>query len=352
MLYDYIIYFFGYEIFNNYVYQIFFAIVAFLLIRYGLKFVISTFKQSLKKFIQNKKSISIEILEIIKSTPKYILVILSLYLPFKILNTPDLLDRIVDVISSVFVILWLINICDKLTIFIIKKLLHSNWKVDETSQKWLNLLAKIIIRIIWILLILMNIWVEITPLIASLWIGWIAVAFAMQNILKDLFSSFSILVSKPFKIWDFVEFGAFSWTVKDTNLKNTRIVATGWEDIIVPNSYIMDNTIKNTSSRTIRRKKFIIWVTYQTPTKILRKIPDIMKKIISKFKNVAYERTTIINLGSSSIDFEISYFLKETDLDLYLNTNHEITLQILESFEKEKINIAYPTQVIYTQTIK
>lgn len=352
MLYDYIISFFGYEIFNNYVYQIFFAVVAFLLIRYGLKFVMSTFKQNLKKLIQNKKSIWIEIIEIIKSTPRYILVILSLYLPFKILNTPNLLDRSIDVISSIFVILWLINICDKLAIFIIKKFLRSNWKVDETSQKWLGLLATIVIRIIWILLILMNVWVEITPLIASLWIGWIAVAFAMQNILKDLFSSFSILVSKPFKIWDFVEFGAFSWTVKDTNLKNTRIVAIWGEDIIVPNSYIMENTIKNISSRTIRRKKFIVWVTYQTDTKTLRKIPNIMKKIVSKFKNVEYERALIINLGSSSIDFEVSYFLNEKDLDIYLNTNHEITLQILESFEKEKISIAYPTQVIYTQSIK
>lgn len=353
MFYDYISNFFVYEIFDNYVYQFFFAILAFFLIRYWINFVINTFKKSIKKIVQNKRiSVFMEILEIIKATPKYIIIILSLYFPSKILNIPDIANRTIDVISSVFIIFWLINICDKVTVFLIKRFFKDKWRIDETSQSWLKLLAKILIWIIWILLILMNIWVEITPLIASLWIGWIAIAFALQNILKDLFSSFSILISKPFKIWDFVEFGEFSGMVKDTNLKNTRIVATWWEDIIVPNSYIMDNTIKNSSSRSIRRKKFIIWVTYQTQTKLLRKIPSIIEQIITKFDNINYERTNLINLWSFSIDFEISYFLDDTNIDLYLNTNQEIMLQILESFEKEKIELAYPTQVVYNQSIK
>jgi len=62
-----------------------------------------------------------EILEIIKATPKYIIIILSLYFPSKILNIPDIANRTIDVISSVFIIFWLINICDKVTVFLIKR---------------------------------------------------------------------------------------------------------------------------------------------------------------------------------------------------------------------------------------
>ena len=354
MFYELISSFFVYEILNNFVYQIIFSIFAYFLFRYWIIFLFRFIKKSItKKETENlTKNILIEILEIIDKTPKYIIVLISLYIPLKILTLSEVADMFLDTIFSIIVIFWFVNTFSKIFILLIRRILKDQAKVDATTLNWINLIIKIVVWVIWILLILMNIWVEITPLIASLWIGWLAIAFALQNILKDLFSSFSILISKPFKVWDFVELDQNSWTIKNISLKNTKIVAIWWEEILIPNSKIMDNTIKNMSSRKIRRKKLTIWVTYETPVKKLKRIPQIIEKIVTKFENVNYERTNLTNLWAYSIDFEIKYYLKNTDLDLYLDTNQEIIFEIIESFEKEWINIAYPTQVTYNQEIK
>ncbi len=107
------------------------------------------------------------------------------------------------------------------------------------------MIAKIALWVILSLIILDNLNVEISTLVASLGIGGIAVALALQNILGDLFSSLSIALDKPFVIGDFVVVDAFEGDVEDIGLKSTRIRSLSGEELIFSNTDLLNSRIRN-----------------------------------------------------------------------------------------------------------
>src|SRR5690606_36212258 len=115
----------------------------------------------------------------------------------------------------------------------------------NTTYYAFALMAKILLWSTGLLLILSNLGVNISALVASLGIGGIAVALALQNILGDIFSSFSIYLDKPFEVGDFVVVGAHQGTVKKIGLKTTRIQALQGEEIVISNNELTKGRVQN-----------------------------------------------------------------------------------------------------------
>jgi small-conductance mechanosensitive channel len=172
--------------------------------------------------------------------------------------------------------------------------------------------------------------------------------------LQDLFSSFSIILSKPFKVGDYIKVdNEHTGIVKTITLKATHITSIKGHDIRVPNKDVLNNKIENYASMKYRRVRFDIGVSYATTSKKLRDIPGIIEEIIARHEeDIDFERVKMTELATYSIVFKISYVIRSKDYDLYLNKNQEILLDILERFEKLAIEIAYPTQTIFTETKK
>ena len=122
-----------------------------------------------------------------------------------------------------------------------------------------------------------------------------------------------------------------------------------WHEIRIPNKDIISNPLENFGGMKERRNRFNIGVIYETSQTKLKKIPNLIKTIIEKDEELIYERTRLNNLGDFSINFKISYVVKDPDYMIYLEKNHIILMEILEIFEKEWIELAYPTQVIYNK---
>ncbi len=116
---------------------------------------------------------------------------------------------------------------------------------DATTLDSLGLIVKITVWVILGLIILDNLNVEISSLVASLGIGGIAVALALQNILGDLFASLSIAFDKPFVIGDFIVVGEFEGDVEDIGLKSTRIRSLSGEELIFSNTDLLSSRIRN-----------------------------------------------------------------------------------------------------------
>ena len=110
---------------------------------------------------------------------------------------------------------------------------------STTSTAALGFVARIALWLIIALMILDNFGVNITTLVASLGIGGIAVALALQNILGDLFSSLSIVLDKPFVVGDFITVDDISGTVEYVGLKTTRIRGLGGEQVVFSNSDLL-----------------------------------------------------------------------------------------------------------------
>ena len=218
---------------------------------------------------------------------------------------------------------------------------------STTSTTALGFVARTLVWLIVILMILDNFGVNITTLVASLGIGGIAVALALQNILGDLFSSLSIVLDKPFVVGDFITVDDMSGTVENVGLKTTRIRGLGGEQIVFSNSDLLASRIRNFKRMQTRRIVFGIGVTYETSKQQLLAIPGILRDIVQAQPDVEFDRAHFKSFGPSSLDFETIYIMKTPEYGAYMDVQQAMNMALFERFESEGIEFAYPTQTVY-----
>ena len=223
----------------------------------------------------------------------------------------------------------------------------------EMSEHILFLLKKIINAIVYLfafIVILSVLKIDLSGIVVGLGVGGIAIAFALQNVLSDAFSAFSIYFDKPFEIGDYIVVGDYSGTVKKIGIKSTRVQLLQGEELVLSNSVLTTSSVRNFKKMRKRRISFSFGVTYDTPTNKLKKIPDIIRDIIddNKLEYVdKIDRVHFTEFGDFSLNFDIVYYLKTKDYAKYMDTQQEINFAIKEAFEKEGIGMAFPTQTIF-----
>ena len=206
--------------------------------------------------------------------------------------------------------------------------------------------------IIWIMLILIgldNLGVNITTLIAGLGISGIAVALALQNILSDLFASFSIVLDKPFVIGDFIIIDDCMGTVDHVGLKTTRIRSLSGEQLIFSNADLLKSRIHNYKRMFERRVVFSLGVVYQTPYDKVAQIPEMIRRAVEKNALVRFERAHFNAFGDYALLFEVVYWIQDPDYTMYMDIQQAINLDLLQQFSEAGIEFAYPTQTLMMQ---
>lgn len=217
------------------------------------------------------------------------------------------------------------------------------------AQSMFRILKGVIMLVLWIsllLLILANLGVNVTSLVASLGIGGIAVALALQNVLSDLFSSFSIFIDKPFKVGDYITVGPHSGTVKHIGLKSTRLKLLRGEELVVSNRELTSAQVQNFKLLQNRRDAFTFSVPYETSDTLLKSIPSIVEKIISGVKDADFSRCHLHTLLADGLEFEVVYNVNSANYDTYMDVRQEVLSEILKKFNKKAIDMAYPTHVV------
>ncbi len=230
-----------------------------------------------------------------------------------------------------------------------------NRRASREGEDGLNLeaysvitwIAKSSLWVLVVLLVLHNLGIQITALVAGLGISGIAVALAVQNILGDLFASLSIVMDRPFVIGDFIIVGEQMGTVEHVGLKTTRLRSLSGEQIVFSNTDLLGSRIRNFRRMNERRVLFTIGVIYQTPLEKLEKIPGILQEIIEGQEQVRFERAHFASYGAFSLDFEIVYWVLDRDYLIYRDVQQKINLEIFRRFDGEGIEFAYPTQTLF-----
>lgn len=276
----------------------------------------------------------------------------AFYLALNYLTLDDYVQRFFDIVLIAWVTYQVIHAVEILIDYVTRRALKDRDEGDaESAIQALSLVSKIILWFIGILLILSNVGVDITSLIAGLGIGGIAVAFAVKDLLSDLFSSFTIYFDKPFKVGDFIVVGSTAGTVKQIGLKTTRIKSLQGEEVVIPNQQLTAETVQNYKRMERRRIEFSLGVTYDTGIKKVEKIPQMIQEVIEATDNVEFGRTHFRRFGDSALEFEIVYHVTSGDYQLFMDSQHAINLGIMRAFDKAGIDFAYPTQTIYTKKI-
>src|SRR5665648_311435 len=200
---------------------------------------------------------------------------------------------------------------------------------------------------IFIIIILDNLGIKISALVAGLGIGGIAIALAAQSVLGDLFSYFIIFFDRPFEIGDFIIIGDFLGTVEDIGIKTTRLRSLGGEELIFSNQDLTNSRVRNYKRMNRRRIVFKFGVIYQTTLTQLKKIPQIVKEIITQIPETTFDRAHFASYADFSLNFEVVYYINNSDYNKYMDIQQEINFQLKEAFEKEGIDFAYPTQTVF-----
>ncbi len=290
------------------------------------------------------------IVELLAKTKFLFVFVVSLYAGSLILELPAVADRVLQALFIIALLLQAGFWGGGIVTFWIRRSARRKLDTDAaaaTSLTAFGFIAKVAIWAIIVLVGLDNLGVNITGLITGLGISGIAVALAVQNILKDLFASLSILVDKPFVIGDFIVVGELMGTVEKVGLKTTRVRSLSGEQIIFSNSDLLDSRVRNYKRMFERRIVFSFGVTYQTASQVVEDIPTTIREIIEAQPDVRFDRCHFKSFGDSSLDFEAVYYVLLPDYNAYMDRQQTINLAIMRAFEEQGIEFAYPTQTLY-----
>lgn len=188
--------------------------------------------------------------------------------------------------------------------------------------------------------------INLDSIIVGLGVGGIAIALAIQNILSDLFSAFSIYFDRPFEIGDLIVIGNHVGTVKKVGIRSTRIKLLQGEEMVISNKELLSQPVRNYKKLRRRRILFNLLIDNDTSIEKLKKIPQLIEKVIDETKLAKFDRVHFKQFGDFGLDFEIVYFINTGDYKKYMDIQQQINYGILEGFEKEKIKMPYPTQKV------
>lgn len=274
----------------------------------------------------------------------------AVYLSTKSLMISPLVQRIINISGAVI----LTYLAAKLVLAMAIYAVEFYWMKKDGGEAPQNpayrgvlTVLKLLIWGLALILLLDNFGVKISALMAGLGIGGLAVAFAAQKVLGDLFSYFSIFFDRPFEIGDFVVVGEFQGTVEHIGIKSTRIRSLSGEQLIFANTDLTNSRLRNYKRMINRRVVFKIGVTYDTDAKKVKEIPGIIGGIIKDVPCAIFDRAHFASYGDFSLNFEIVYYVEGGDYLKYMDIQQQINLAIMEAFAKKKIEFAYPTQTVY-----
>lgn len=198
-------------------------------------------------------------------------------------------------------------------------------------------------------LALENMGVHVSALVASLGIGGVAVAFASQSILGDLFASMSIIFDRPFLVGDYVVIDDLEGDVEKIGLRTTHVRSLGGEQLVFSNHDLLSTRIRNFRRMSERRISFTLDLVYSTPFEKLSRVPDMLEDIINKEDAVRFDRAHFKAYVASSLRFEVVYWVTNREYRSYMDAQQRINFAIYERFESEGIEFAYPTQTLYLE---
>lgn len=338
-----------YKYFNNTVLEYFLFLISLVISCIVIKIIEYFLIKRLNVWAKKTKTLIDDLL--VMKIKKYLMPIIYFavaYLNTTILYINPTLAKIIHTFILAFIMVIGAMFVSSVFVFLFNKYLGS--KIEDTNNKlalkWMIIIAKAVIWGIALILFLDNIGFKMNSLVTGLGIGSIAIAFAAQSILVDVFCFITIFFDRPFEIGDFIIAGEQMGTVEHIGVKTTRLRALNGEQLIFSNADLTGSRISNYKTMEQRRVLFTIGVTYETEYGKLKEIPELIKSIIDNVPDTTFGRTHFFSYGVYSLNFEIAYYVLSNDYDKYMNIKQEINFKIKDEFDKHGIKFAFPTQTL------
>jgi small-conductance mechanosensitive channel len=290
----------------------------------------------------------------IESIRFWVYTIAAFFLALQPFSLPQTLDKIITAIFLLALVWQIIEIAVKFVDYFAMRVIERDEDGDGESDPnslvashMLSLFARIVLWVLGLLFVLSNLGIEVMSLVAGLGIGGIAIAFALQGILSDLFSSLSLYLDKPFRIGDFIVIGQDSGYVEKIGIKTTRIKTLQGEELVVSNSELTTARVQNFKKMKERRSTMQFGVTYETPQEKVEKIPAMVEKLFNEIPNARLDRVHFTTLGDSALLFDVVFYVDSPAYPDTLEAQQAFNFALIKACADEGIEFAYPTQTLY-----
>ena len=195
------------------------------------------------------------------------------------------------------------------------------------------------------ILILDNLGVNVTALVAGLGIGGIAIGLAAQGIFSDLFAALSILFDKPFKKGDTIRYDQSTGTVERIGLKTTRLRSMTGEQLVMSNTKLLDREIHNLAAARTRRTTLYFAVGVDTPQEKLSSVPLLAGEAVALLPSGKLVRCAANGVGAGAIAFELVYDDKTIDNNRNAENRSAVLLALIERLRAQKIAIVRASEI-------
>lgn len=289
---------------------------------------------------------------VVKRFHVYFMIMIAFALTDAMLGLPNAVSVIVKVFFVLAAILQIAEWVQEFAVSFIRRNVARSSGDARALASAFNIIKWFISVAVWsvaLLLILDNVGADVTALLAGLGIGGIAIGIAAQGVFRDLFSSLSIVIDKPFQVGDTVRYGESWGIIEDIGLKTTRVRAKSGEQMIISNTNLLDYEIHNMARMARRRIETVFGVIYQTDPELADQVPEIVAKILKDVPAVEFDRCGMSAFGPSSLDYELVFFSLQPDFNRSMAARSRVLLALFRGLQEHGLEFAYPTQTLYIE---
>lgn len=224
---------------------------------------------------------------------------------------------------------------------------HYTGEALSSAMSIIRLLVTFAVFAVAFVVVLDNLGVNVTGLVAGLGVGGIAIGLAAQGIFADLFAALAIIFDRPFHRGDTIAYDSTTGTVESIGLKSTRIRAATGEERIIANKNLLDKEIQNITRREYRRIKFTLGLVQWTPVEVMESFPALLKDVVEGC-GVKFVRAGFFNFNGSSYDFDLEFDSEHSGFKEFFDARHKVGVAIIARLNEEGVELAYPTQTAFT----
>ncbi|NVJ63501.1 MAG: mechanosensitive ion channel [Flavobacteriaceae bacterium] len=215
---------------------------------------------------------------------------------------------------------------------------------DETLETFLASFINISLKGVLFVLVITQLGVQSSSLVAVVGAAGLAVGLALQGSLSNFAGGVLILVFKPFKVGDYIEAQGVSGTVKEITIFTTKINTFGNQSAIIPNGDLSNHTIVNYNAEDLRRDKIEVGIGYSSN---IKKAKEILLELCEKDERILNDpepAVFVANLGDSSVDLSLRFWAKNED---FWAAHFDMLENLKGRFDEEGIEIPFPQRVVH-----
>lgn len=216
--------------------------------------------------------------------------------------------------------------------------------------------AKGVVWFIALIFVVQNIFnLNVTALITGAGVAGLAIAFAAQNTIANIFGALSIVSDEVFKIGDFIDVGGKRGTVEGMGFRSTKLRSLDGTVWVLPNRFVAEAAIENISQRKNIKTPFTLSLVYSTTPEQMQLALDILKEIFDAFPNFDKNmppKYSFSEFNSSSLDIGVIVWFDTKNFMEAQKMKENLNLQILDRFNEAGLSFAYPSVTNYLVEVK